>query len=76
MTSGSVDAHRQGDPCIGSIASTWARASRLIQPRRLARALGRRPDGHYVTFRSPFIPAAAWPGTVQRYSYVPFVLKV
>jgi hypothetical protein len=26
---------------------------------------------HQVTFRSPFIPPAAWPGTVQRYSYVP-----
>jgi hypothetical protein len=24
-----------------------------------------------VTFSRPFIPAAAWPGTVHRYSYVP-----
>ncbi len=29
-----------------------------------------------MTFRRPFIPPAAWPGTVQRYSYVPAVLKI
>src|SRR5215831_11798150 len=42
------------------------------EPQRV-KGCARRPEppqqaGHHVTFTSPFMPAAAWPGTVQRYS--------
>src|SRR5581483_11954204 len=63
-----------------------ARVSTEPLPRRPRRAMGgkaarraARPAeklAPYLTVRMPFIPAAAWPGTVQRYSYLPGFVTV
>ena len=57
-----------GKPTGAGAAADWNRAPLRLLSVRGPHTPDARNDARYVTLSKPFMPPAAWPGTVQRYS--------